>query len=207
MRVSAITVSINYADYLSQCISNRKHLDDWLIVTAPDDSKTLELCSDNHLDVLTTDIVYSNQAYFAKGKAINLALQQVRSPDWLLQLDSDIKLPDNFRDILNQANLDRNCIYGCKRQYNGQVRIEINPKTHERHERPLIGFFQLWHSSRYSDYPALSLDAGNDDEQHACRFKYPDEWKYLNMIVEDVSGVFCKNWYGRNMKRRKLWVK
>jgi hypothetical protein len=201
--VEAVTVSVDYSDYLKQIISNKEKLDRWVIVTIKQDKKTIQVCKDNKLDYIFTDRLYENGSYFAKGKAINDGLKELEKNDWLLQLDSDTLLPNNF---LNEK-LEYDCIYGCSREYGGKKRIEINPYNNTVHTRPLIGFFQLWHSSKYKNYPEESIHAGIDDQLMSERYTYPDKWKFLKITCKDVSGEFCKNWYGRKFFRRYNIIK
>ena len=204
MKVEAVTVSVNYSDYLLKCISNKMLLDRWLIITHQNDKKTIQVCKDNELEYICSDRIYDN-AYFAKGRGVNDGLNKIKPLEWILQLDSDILLPDNFRDVLMQAELDNTCIYGSPRFYTtGNRRIEINNKTNEPHMRPLFGFFQLWHSLKYIDYPECSMHAGGDDTRHSLRFEWPDKWKYLDLHLIDVSGVCNQNWYGRGKHR---WIR
>lgn len=203
IQVEAITVSVDYSDYLKKIISNKEKLKRWLIVTIKQDVKTIQVCKDNKLDYIYTDRLYENKSHFAKGKAINDGLKELDKEDWLLQLDSDTLLPENpFNEKLNV-----DCIYGCSREYNGKKRVEMNPYDNTVHTRPLIGFFQLWHSSKYNTYPEESTHAGIDDQLMSERYEYPDKWKYLDITCKDVSGVFCENWYGRKFFRRYNIIK
>ena len=49
MKIDAVTVSIDYSDYLLKIISNKEILNSWLIITHKDDSKTINICKDNNL--------------------------------------------------------------------------------------------------------------------------------------------------------------
>jgi len=202
MKISCVTVSVDYSDYLQKCTSNSRHLSEWLIVTTSTDKKTIQVCNEHNLQYITTDLMYTDNSPFAKGKCVDYGISVLQPTDWILQLDSDIKLPSNFSKYINSQPLEKNCIYGSSRQFNNKKRIEIDPHTNTEHRRPLIGFFQLWHSSKYNTYPTNSNNAGGDDQEHSLRFNYPDEWKYLDILVEDVSGICCENWYGRKLHKR-----
>jgi hypothetical protein len=201
--VEAVTISVDYSDYLKKIISNKEKLNRWIIVTIKEDYKTIKVCKDNKLDFICTDRLYESHSHFAKGKAINDGLNVLDKDDWLLQLDSDTLLPDN--PFIGKFN--KECIYGCSREYNGKKRVEINPYDNTVHTRPLIGFFQLWHSSKFKNYPEESPHAGIDDQLMSERYEWPDKWKYLNITCKDVSGIFCKNWYGRKYFRRYNIIK
>ena len=202
VKIEAVTVCVDYSDHLSECIDNHQYVHDWIIVTHHRDHRTIKLCETSGIRYILSERIYQNGAYFAKGRAINDGLKCLDRDEWLLHIDADQKLPGSFTDILNKSELNRDCIYGAKRQHNDIVRTEINPATEEEHQRPLVGFFQLWHSSKYKSYPESSIHAGDDDQEMSLRFKYPDEWRYLDVVTEDVSGEFCKHWYGRKFHKR-----
>ena len=46
MKVDAITVSIDYSDYLEQIVSNRDKFFRWLIVTHQSDKKTIDILNE-----------------------------------------------------------------------------------------------------------------------------------------------------------------
>lgn len=200
--IDAITTCVDYSDHLYDCLSNREKVDRWLIITSSRDSKTIDLCESEKLDYIVTDEFYHDGAHFAKGRAINVGLRHLKPTEWILQLDADQCLPDDFEDIMSSMDLDPTCIYGAAREHNGVRRVEINHLTGEEHRRPLIGFFQMWHSSQHVDYPQESTHAGDDDESMSMRYDYPSKWKYINLVTNDVSGDCCSNWYGRKLHRR-----
>ncbi len=202
MKIEAVTVCVDYSDHLKCCLDNREKLDRWLIITYSKDINTIKLCEDEGLEYITTDVFYDNGAHFAKGRAINVGLELIQPTDWILQLDADQRLPDNFLEIADETKLDSTCIYGAARAHKGVKRVEINHLTGEVHRRPLIGFFQMWHSSCYMSYPESSTHAGDDDEEMSMRYSYPDKWKYVDIVTDDVSGDCCNNWYGRRLHRR-----
>ena len=200
--IEAVSVCVDYSDHLDVTCDNINVLDRWMVVTHPSDINTIDICKTTKIEHVETSVMYDNGAHFAKGRAINAGLRLLNCTDWLLHIDADILLPKDFLDIIERAELDPSCIYGARRAFNNTVRTEINPRTNQLHARPLIGFFQLWHSSMYKDYPQQSTHAGDDDQEMSLRYEWPCKWKYLDMVVEDVSGEFCTNWYGRKMHRR-----
>ena len=114
--LEAVTVCVDYSDFLAETIpSNRPHLDRWIIVTSPDDHATLDLCHDHNLEVVATRDFYRGGEPFNKGRAIERGLGMLGHHDWLLHLDADIALPGDFRESLDDADLDPACIYGVDR--------------------------------------------------------------------------------------------
>jgi len=194
MKIDAVTVSIDYSDYLLKIISNKEILNSWLIITHKDDSKTINICKDNNIEYIYSEKIYQN-AQFAKCKAINEGLEYINPVDWVLHLDSDIKLPENFYNIIDEYVNDKETIYGSRRyddNYNDTSIMMGLP-----HIGYSVGFFQLWHSSeknRYTD-PGYTNTEGDveHDRSFKKRFILP-----LNLIdVQEIRNNPKLNWYGR----------
>lgn len=116
MKLHAITVSVNYSDFLEHIIEpNKKVFDHWVIVTDTKDTKTKELCDKHGVFCVQTDVFYDNGAYFNKYAGINEGLKYVDDDAWIMFLDSDIVLHHSTRRILEQLNLDVTCLYGMDR--------------------------------------------------------------------------------------------
>ena len=91
IKLQALTVSVQYDDFLSHTITeNIKLFDKWIIVTDTKDIKTKELC-DQYPTILCiqTDIFYHHGAPFDKYAGINEGLKYVDDDAWILFLDSD----------------------------------------------------------------------------------------------------------------------
>lgn len=201
--INAVTVSIDYSDFLKHIVCNKEQLDRWVIVTHISDKKTIEICKTNNLEFILSNDIYSKKSPFAKGKAINEGLRYLNSKDWILQLDSDILLPSDFRKYINEQILDKETLYGARRvdksgNYIEEVTPSGNPVIGD-----IIGFFQLWHSSTISDYVDRSKTASEDDSEHFRRFTKSE---FLDLSVVDVSNERCVHHDGRGPvgKRRYL---
>ena len=115
MKLVAITVSVNYSDFLVHAIRyNKEYFDEWIIVTDTKDIETKKLCEENNLTCLQTDIFYTN-GKFRKFAAINEALQLVDNNSWVVFIDGDILLSKWTRRVLDKLNLDKKKIYGIDR--------------------------------------------------------------------------------------------
>lgn len=113
MKIEAVTVCVDYSDYLEEVAShNRRLLDKWVVATRPSDERTRQVCSRHSIDVVLTDDFGTE---FAKAKGINAALRQLSGDGWLLHLDGDIVLPYDFGECLEDAQLAQGNIYGCNR--------------------------------------------------------------------------------------------
>ncbi len=187
MRIEAITVCVDYDDFLHEIAPyNIPHLDRWIIVTRSKDEKTREVCRKYSLECLLID---DNLESFNKGRIIERALCHVSSEGWRLHLDSDIVLPNRFKSLLETSELQTDCIYGCDRvliksweSWQTFVKSNFLSKQHHDYHCRLrfpqgydigsrwvdisvgycpIGFFQLWHS--------------NSDQWHGINYrKYPE---------------------------------
>jgi hypothetical protein len=169
--LTALTTSVDYADFLVETLPFTKEVVDRVIViTAPCDSETIRVATEAGADVFVTEAFFRNDAVFAKGSAINAALQHYKSEladSWLLHVDADVVLPE--RPPLE--HIDKDWLYGAQRKaivgkasleyYRRTRQIRMAPRS-RRITRP-IGFYQLWHGSNWQDYPTLSDNASWDD--------------------------------------------
>jgi hypothetical protein len=206
--LSAITVSVNYRDYLARILENRAHFDEWIIVTTPDDLETQDLCARHDLKCLVTEVFYSKGASFNKAKGLNLALQEVNPGNWIVSLDSDILLPRDFRKRLDEEFLDPHLLYGLE----GRC-ICRDPKTLATlkatgawdalvlEEHPwILGYFQMFHpENRYARKfdEMVSSNASAYDDQFAKDFG-PKNWHFLEMTALHLGEVYT-NWNGRSV--------
>jgi hypothetical protein len=94
---------------------NKKHFDKWVVVTSPTDLKTQKLCKKHNVEF----VICNN--YANKGNALNIGLKQLAKKDWLIQIDADIILPEEFRKTINRTTLKPNFLYGI---------VRIEPKDH-----------------------------------------------------------------------------
>jgi hypothetical protein len=199
MRIDAITVCVNYADFLAQTLPfNLGQFDRLIVVTDTRDAETADVCKRFGVECLQTDAFYENGAHFAKSAAINQALEKLDPQDWACIFDADIALYSATRAILNrmsgQGELDARCIHGIDRLMvkGWKTWAEFGPSLlkfnlhfvatdHLQLGGRLayaqqdgwvpIGYFQLWNPrvSRNWRYPA-GLDAADGDALFAQKW-------------------------------------
>ena len=112
----AISVSTNYSDILEIILKqNIKSFDHWYIITQKNDKNTINLIK--NIDKIT--ILYynfqSNNSNFDKGGALRYAQLEIHEKydkSIILILDSDIYLPYNFSEIINNEIFQTNTLYG-----------------------------------------------------------------------------------------------
>jgi len=183
MRIEAITVCIDFSEWLEKCISNKDKLDRWIIVTHLSDGKTIKFCKQHNLECVLSNRVFEGNAYFAKGKAINDALEVADKTNWLMSLDADILLPNDFRSTLNEEITSQDTLYGSYR-YDAtgdkMQQDEFNGSTIP------YGFFQLWHSSVKTKYVEVSKKGIIDDYNFSRSFE--GNTKMLSLNCKDTYG-------------------
>lgn len=187
MKLEAVTVCVNYADFLAHALPWNRHLfDRWVVVTSEADQRTRDLCEHHHVECVSTDAFFSGDRAFAKAAGINAGLSVLDKDGWVAHLDADIVLPPRSRQMIEQATLDPASIWGCDRvlcesfddwsryvawpevMHSCQTFIQaghfpLGPRVGrlDRDGWSPIGFFQLWHpgESGIATYP----DHGNVD--------------------------------------------
>jgi hypothetical protein len=114
----AIIVCVGFSDFLEITYPlNKDKFDNILVVTTEQDKETQKYCLENKVNFLITDKFYKDNALFNKGLAISTAIQHLKYKDVITILDSDIVLPDNFKEKLNIQNFDNNKFYGAGRHF------------------------------------------------------------------------------------------
>lgn len=230
MKIEAVIVCVDYADYLAETLPrNLSHFDRVVVVTAPHDLETQELCRRLSTPFYATNVFYKDGGKFNKARGIDFGLGFVRWNDWVVHLDADTYLPPMTRRWLEWRGLDRESIYGidrvnCVGYEAWQKFISGNDLQHDYMCRikvpsfPLldriairdyggylpIGFFQMWHGSLGRRYPIAKGNAEHTDVLHAIQW---DEGK--RHLIAEVIGVHLQaasaslgaNWKGRTTPR------
>ena len=226
MKIEAVTVSIDYSPWLRKVVSNKDKFDRWVIVTHESDKDTIRVCEDNGLEYVLTERVFKD-AWFAKGRAINDALAVVDGDDWLVNIDGDIMLPNNFQYNARAYATNQDAIYGIVRETSeGRLmrsdfarrvaRIADGKVVNNRIIKMFapIGYFQMWHSSKRRWYDEKSKTGAVDDLSFAMSFRpevpirsYRENWQMLPIRCTDVDGEqghFREHYYGlRNLDKIK----
>lgn len=230
MKLEAVVVCYNYADFLAHTLpENLQHLDRLVVVTHPDDKATQQLCNKYSVDYIATTVFHDDGDKLNKGRAINLGLSHLRHDGWLLSLDADILLPHRLKEMLYHARLDSKNIYGADRlnvlSYDNwfankhktvpqhQWRFMVTPQAefplgsrllHKEYGYCPIGYFQLWHSSMAKRFPIVNGSAEHSDVLFSV------QWPRQNRILlpeffvyhleSDPKAKMGANWTGRTTK-------
>lgn len=195
--IEAVTVCVNYDDFLESIIPfNLPLFDRWIIVTTPEDRATRWLAKKYSLRCLVTECGNQSQGEFNKGKMIEKGLQYCSEDGWRIHIDADIALPLHFRQSLNWTTLDTKAIYGVDRvmlkSYEEWLRLletgYLSNQHTESHRTCFpdgckigdrwvgpdsggytpIGFFQMWHSSQ-DQWEGIRSRPYPDQHNDACR--------------------------------------
>jgi hypothetical protein len=184
MKVEAVSVCVNYADYLKYSLPiNKKILDRIVIVTRSDDHETIAVCAENEVECIATDEFNNHPSGFYNFRGINRGLVRLDRNGWILFLDCDIVLHSLTRRVFDSLEWQTDCLYGIDRVNCVGLTSWLNRKdlVHENwllHSGGMelgaricqyygqvgdngrfagwkpLGFFQLAHSSFITEYLA-----------------------------------------------------
>lgn len=189
--LEALTISVNYSEYLERIISNRKFFDRWVVMTSEKDEKTLALCAKHDIEAFPIKNYYEMGKMFPKGRIVNEGFTHLSKDTWIIHIDSDILLPEGSREIIENECVDKEFFYTVTGRF-----LEHEQRYKENVFR-CEGFFQLFHSSEMHPYGIWSDDAGWDD----CRFvKYWWDKKKACIIPGLIPihfGPINTNWLGK----------
>ncbi len=144
----------------------------------------------------------NNGRKFDKGGAIKYCQQIIGSDNYdgiVLILDSDIYLPDNFTQILNNIKIENNTLYGVEQRldyhclYNFQNNI-VDDYYYKQYSPTFVGFFQLYKNRENLFYPE-SYNCSDCDMTFINNFDNKIVIPNLNVSHLGQSYV---NWEGRD---------
>ncbi len=201
----AISVSTNYDDILKIIISqNYKFLDKWYIITHKEDIKTIEVINKynfENIEILYYNF-YLNNKTFNKGGAIKMCQEKLYNENYegvVLLLDSDIYLPDNLKEIMDNIEIKENTLYGTDKRfdyysYDNFIKNKID--FNYPWSKEFQGYFQLYKFNNKYLYKD-SKNCSKCDLEFKNLFFNKEIIKGLNVSHLGKSGV---NWDGRNNK-------
>lgn len=117
-KIEAVIVCKNYSDFLQITLPiNKIHFDNIIVVTSKDDEATKTLCKNFNVNYLIYNDFNKNGAKFNFGGARSFGLQNLKYNDWVIFLDGDIIMPENFRELFDINARDINKFYGSYRRF------------------------------------------------------------------------------------------
>lgn len=213
MKVTAITVCVDYGDILAITLPrNRQFLDRYIVVTSKRDSETIELCRQHRVECLVTEAFYERGAAFNKGAAIERAFEFAGRSGWFALLDADIVLPSR-EVVFADGAYDMDYLYVPKRYMVPDPRLVVGADFDEvnwennfsfREHEEFAGYCQLFHATApplHSRpwYPTNWKHAGGCDSEFWMKWDRRHRWRpNFTVLHLGEDGV---NWAGRVSKR------
>jgi hypothetical protein len=206
MEIICITVSVNYSDILKHSLNaNAAFFKKWFIVTTAEDTATHALIAKvnlSNVEILLFDQLYLDGASFNKGGAVRFAQNHVYKhfpSSNILILDSDILLPEKFRESL-PITLKEDTLYGVLERLDYWTESDFlerrNPHTYKLGNK-LVGFFQLYKDSGTNKLYKPSINCSICDDEFKDSFLRK---KHLYISVSHF-GKEEENWNGRKANR------
>lgn len=148
--IQIITICVNYTDFFKYTYKHNIQFfnpENYHIITDESDIETINFCKDNnHTSVEYFD--FFNKSHFNKSGAIYSAQQKLHKEfpnDWILLLDADILLPNNFETyFINKCN-NKEAMYSMKRKdYEHKEDFELNQNLKDYGGITFMGYMQLY---------------------------------------------------------------
>jgi hypothetical protein len=230
LMIEAVVTCVDYGDFLAQTLPhNRCLFDKMVVVTAPEDKLTRRVCEYWNVECVQTDVFRTRWNQFCKGAGINEGLAKLNKKGWMVHMDGDIILPPLYRNILQNADLDTEFVYGidrhmCKshgdwhefmetprlQQENGifvhlgsfPLGVRVCPQSFGGYLP--IGFYQQWHAdSGIFTYPEDHTDAGRGDMLFSAQWPRKKRALIPEIVgyhLESEAADMGANWNGRKTK-------
>lgn len=204
MNITAVIVSVNYAPELIQCLTHcRRHIDDVLVVTTPEDTDTQRTAWSFGCCTHQTDAFYRDpESPFAKDAATVDALKSLGKCGWTLLMDADILMPET----VEWPDLNQRCLYSARRRMCRGLNYARDWSQYP-YQRDIVfaGYFQLFHSDDpnlepWPNYPVTKPVWYSDTI-------FQDMWppaqkKLLPFDVLHIGDPPRLNWLGRSDEAR-----
>ncbi len=215
-----VTTCVGFADYLAETLTrNRRYFDHVVIVSNFQDSRTAAVARVLDADLVQTREFYQDGHSFNKGRGINAGLAACHKTGWIVHLDADIVLPEDFREWAAGRCLDVDAMHTARRSMvesfyqwkqftetgiQDQFSVEA-PWTTGKSPWTAIGYFQMWNSSAsaMSDEPIYPIDndtAGWSDIVFSQKFSRSIYWNGRTVFHLQANGKKEKHdadWGGR----------
>jgi len=219
MKIEAVVVCRDYADFLHYTLPwTKQAVDNLVIVTSEEDEETQRVCEFHDVRCLVTDAFEKYRGELNKGAAINEGLSTLDRNDWLLILDADILIPPHVRPFLESSALNTKSLYGVdRRNCDGKVILdEVTGGSWGFDHLPLldrvsiyggyppVGYFQLFHSCEHGHapwYDELYPYADKTDAVFAKSFNMRGYLKTWVVHLDNGGHVGGQNWKGRESPR------
>jgi len=221
--ITALLVSVNYADYLEVVLPyNTLQFDEIVVLTIESDKACQNICS-KHSNVkclvFPDEIIKKNGSTFNRGALFNEGfkyLNETAYQDWLVMTDSDIIFPENFKELMFSKEKDPNIIYGMGRREchsSKDIENQISLIDNSNKREAFFGFCQIFtyitNKFEYEEHNVVRGDVIflSHFSEELRKLPIPERWRSrvfsvlpnfitlpTNVIHLGESGV---NWTGR----------
>ena len=204
-KIDVIVTSVDYNDFLILSLENNtKYFENITVVTSNDDIICQNICKSYGVKCITTDSFYEDDFLFNKGKAINIGIESIVNPEFILLLDADIIVTNK----IELSNLELDTLYTSDRwicynhfQYGKWEKGETSVNNLPKYERDNgYGFFQLFNFNNSLDvkwYPSELENSSHPDLKFSSYFP-----KKQTIDVDIIHlGDVKKNWNGRKSEK------
>jgi hypothetical protein len=205
--MQSVVVCVDFDDYLAITLPNNLQLfDRTLVVTSPQDKKTIALAERYRCHRLITDSFYDQGAAFNKGLALEEAFCLTGRSGWICVWDVDILIPET-----DFGGLCKDCLYVPIRRMLADPRDYRPGMDWSRLPSPTLdfefsGYCQIFHSDAVPPpwYSTCWPHAGCSDSDFAAKFpacnRLRPPFEVLHLGLEGTPGVqgrVGQNWMGR----------
>lgn len=186
-KIEAVIICYGYLDFLSLTLpKNLDKFDHFVIVTKPGDP-LIEFCNSLKTDKITiieTKAMHHNGAQWNKGLCIAIGLQHLKYNKFFCTIDSDVLVPEDFREQFFNFAADKQLAYGSRRfLINSRAELkdfESGVKTEKDFlllRGFLYGFFAIFHceSKSYQNF----VEQYNAGYIYWIPYNGDIDWRYL----------------------------
>lgn len=207
-KIDAVIVSVDYNDFLILTLENNiKYLENITVVTSTSDTLCKEICDKFGVKCVITDRMYEDGAKFNKGKAINEGIKSIQNPEWILLLDADIILPNNWNEIIKSNIFKKDAIHICSRNiienYDDYQRWINGEQVGRIESSKGFGYFQLFNVNSNVIFGGNPIFPETSDDAAWSDLSFRN--KFNNRVDIPISvvhlGKAYSNWKGRETDR------
>lgn len=197
--MNAITVCVNYSDLLKITLPrNRRHFNDYLIVTSHDDLETVRVAAKNNCSCFQTNAFYLHGAMFNKGLAMEQGFDVLGREGQICILDADIVLPQyaTFDIEIGKLYSPYRFMLDKVEDYNDELEWGRLPTRQDFEHCGYCTYFDTRDPHLSKPWYGLNWShAGGCDSEFQSKWplvdRYRPEWKVLHLGPTDT------NWCGR----------
>lgn len=185
MKITYVTVCVNYLDFLAiSYYHNRSEFDEFIVVTSSKDKNTQDFCAKHEIKMVITDKFYENGAVFNKGLAINEGFKALQNPEWVVFMDADTFVAPNFKKMIPD-NLDKEFMYGARR-----VLLPTFEKYKELSQANSLNGFEVPYGAGFGFFQLFHWDS------EPIKKSVPGEWYPSFPDCRQSDWMFRNKWGG-----------